>query len=208
MTNAIKNALVITTDQLADSSMGINVALSPTSTSSFGSEGVSKAAITNASFKTKKLPDDIPIVTNNQLNAINEECEEQIIEKTGKPAMIKAGLGKLLKEMKEKKEKKDSGKESEKKNKIRNENGDVGHHNKVIQDDLGSETTGVQDGKLSFNEEAIPLSIINSSNKPFDQDDDDMSSSSNSSSSDAASVPLVNNNDSVQNSISINDKAS
>lgn len=95
MTNAIRNSLGpnLTADvNPGDSPMGLSLALSPTSTTTMGvnSVGVSKAAITNASFKTRKLPDDIPIVasasntTQNStpgttasttLTSINEEAE-------------------------------------------------------------------------------------------------------------------------------------
>ncbi|KAK0174468.1 hypothetical protein PV327_010234 [Microctonus hyperodae] len=59
VTNAIRNSSSTgPSGQLNDGSMGISVALSPATTT----PTISKSMITNASFRTKKLPDDIPIV--------------------------------------------------------------------------------------------------------------------------------------------------
>lgn len=56
--NAIRNSLQYNpSGQPQDGPIGISIALSPSTTTS----SISKAAITNASFKTKKLPDDITI---------------------------------------------------------------------------------------------------------------------------------------------------
>ncbi|XP_026478712.1 hyccin [Ctenocephalides felis] len=58
VTNAIKHYLAGNpTGQPSDGPMGISCAISPASTT----VTVSKTMITNASFRTKKLPDDIPI---------------------------------------------------------------------------------------------------------------------------------------------------
>lgn len=79
VTTAIRNSLKTNpSGQPTDGPMGISVALSPTTTVS----NVSRAVLTNASFRTKKLPDDIPIQTdgdtseNHHLSSINEEGEE------------------------------------------------------------------------------------------------------------------------------------
>ncbi|XP_076286576.1 PI4KA lipid kinase complex subunit hyccin isoform X1 [Lasioglossum baleicum] len=57
VTNAIRNSASSgPSGQLNDGSIGVSVALSPSATAT-----VSKSMITNASFRTKKLPDDIPI---------------------------------------------------------------------------------------------------------------------------------------------------
>lgn len=82
VTSAIKNSLMASQcGQPAEGPMGISVAISPTTSTTT----VSKAIITNASFRTKKLPDDIPIpeegdvqVPNdvNALGVIREEGED------------------------------------------------------------------------------------------------------------------------------------
>lgn len=74
VTNAIKNSLHANpSGQPSDGPMGISVALTPATTA----VTVSKSMITNASFRTKKLPDDIPIQgpkeESGQLLAITEE---------------------------------------------------------------------------------------------------------------------------------------
>ncbi|XP_057321122.1 hyccin isoform X2 [Microplitis mediator] len=59
VTNAIRNSSSSgPSGLLGDASVGISVALSPATTT----PTISKSMITNASFRTKKLPDDIPIV--------------------------------------------------------------------------------------------------------------------------------------------------
>ncbi|XP_074106063.1 PI4KA lipid kinase complex subunit hyccin [Cotesia typhae] len=59
VTNAIRNSSSSgPSGLLGDASLGISVALSPATTT----PTISKSMITNASFRTKKLPDDIPIV--------------------------------------------------------------------------------------------------------------------------------------------------
>ncbi|XP_069947453.1 hyccin isoform X2 [Cherax quadricarinatus] len=56
MTNAIKNSLKVNpSGQPSDGPMGISVALTPSTTTT----PLSKTFITNASFRTKKLPDDL-----------------------------------------------------------------------------------------------------------------------------------------------------
>uniref|UniRef100_A0A1L8DMT9 Putative beta-catenin-tcf/lef signaling pathway component drctnnb1a n=1 Tax=Nyssomyia neivai TaxID=330878 RepID=A0A1L8DMT9_9DIPT len=58
VTNAVKNSLHVNpSGQPSDGPMGISVALTPSTTT----VTVSKSMITNASFRAKKLPDDIPI---------------------------------------------------------------------------------------------------------------------------------------------------
>lgn len=60
VTNAIRNSSSSgSSGQPGDGPMGISVALSPAT----ATVTVSKSMITNASFRTKKLPDDIPIQT-------------------------------------------------------------------------------------------------------------------------------------------------
>lgn len=78
VTNAIKNSLHVNpSGQPSDGPMGISVALTP----STHTVTVSKSMITNASFRTKKLPDDIPIQatdeanSSSQLVSISEETE-------------------------------------------------------------------------------------------------------------------------------------
>ncbi|KAK7862737.1 hypothetical protein R5R35_002509 [Gryllus longicercus] len=83
VTNAIRNSLQVNpSGQPGDGPMGISVALSPATTTV---PTVSKSMITNASFRTKKLPDDIPIQEpkddaggdgNKNLGSISEEQEE------------------------------------------------------------------------------------------------------------------------------------
>ncbi|CAL4124386.1 unnamed protein product, partial [Meganyctiphanes norvegica] len=78
MTNAIKNSLKVNpSGQPCDGPMGISVALTPSTTT----QPLSKSFITNASFRTKKLPEDIPIQkieaeiieANKNLSSISEE---------------------------------------------------------------------------------------------------------------------------------------
>merc|ERR1712142_1216109 len=78
MSNAIKNSLKVNpSGQPCDGPMGISVALTPSTTT----QPLSKSFITNASFRTKKLPEDIPIQkieaeiieANKNLSSISEE---------------------------------------------------------------------------------------------------------------------------------------
>jgi hypothetical protein len=215
MTNAIRNSILLNTGQPSDGPMGINVALSPTS-NTFTTTGIAKTAITNASFKTRKLPDDIPIVvtnTNNtntaigastQLGSINEENEE-VVEKTIKKG-VTAGIGKMgvMQLLKERKDKKKDGIIVQK-SKFRAENGDVINNKQIAQEDSGNEngsdTSGLSDNKLSYSEETIPLTIFNQA-KNFVDDDNVSNSSNNSGNSELAKVPLVSTDSTIsQNSI-------
>lgn len=81
VTNGIRNSLKVNpSGQPHDGPMGISVALSPTTATS----SVSKTIITNASFRTKKLPDDIPIQKegntkdSTHLGAISEETDSTL----------------------------------------------------------------------------------------------------------------------------------
>lgn len=78
VTNSIKNSLRTNpSGRPADGPMGISVALSPATTSVV----MSKSLITNASFRTKKLPDDIPIQAEDaqgHLTSINEDGEPDL----------------------------------------------------------------------------------------------------------------------------------
>ncbi|CAN8005263.1 unnamed protein product, partial [Ixodes hexagonus] len=108
MTNAIKNSLDASqSGHPSEGPMGISVAISPTTSTTT----VSKAIITNASFRTKKLPDDIPIPKegDNQaagnegsLDVIKEEGAEEGGAMAGAKAMISnlpklPGMSKLVK---------------------------------------------------------------------------------------------------------------
>ncbi|XP_064646010.1 hyccin-like isoform X2 [Lineus longissimus] len=60
VTNAIRNSMHYSPGgEPSDGPMGISIAISPSATTS----SFTKAAITNASFRAKKLPDDIPVVS-------------------------------------------------------------------------------------------------------------------------------------------------
>uniref|UniRef100_A0A069DV98 Putative beta-catenin-tcf/lef signaling pathway component drctnnb1a n=1 Tax=Panstrongylus megistus TaxID=65343 RepID=A0A069DV98_9HEMI len=79
VTNAIKNATPPAhSGQITDNPMGISLAISPSTATTV----VSKSMITNASFRTKKLPDDIPIQVgrgegdSSGLGSISEERED------------------------------------------------------------------------------------------------------------------------------------
>jgi len=80
VTNAIKNSVppVHSGGNISENPMGISMAISPAGNTT----GMSKSMITNASFRTKKLPDDIPIQVSrgegdtNALGSIVEEKEE------------------------------------------------------------------------------------------------------------------------------------
>ncbi|XP_023176781.1 hyccin [Drosophila hydei] len=82
VTNAVRNSLHANpSGQPNDGPMGLSVALTPATTTVTTS--VSKSMITNASFRTKKLPDDIPIQVQDltipqapqQLASVTEETE-------------------------------------------------------------------------------------------------------------------------------------
>lgn len=83
VTSAVINSLKNNpTGQPCDGPMGISVALSPATTT----VTMSKSMITNASFRTKKLPDDIPIQagqvvpteSTDMLTSITEEGEAEV----------------------------------------------------------------------------------------------------------------------------------
>ncbi|KAI5633094.1 hyccin domain-containing protein [Phthorimaea operculella] len=80
--NSLKNS---STGQPLDGPMGISVALSPATTT----VTMSKSMITNASFRTKKLPDDIPIQvggpTADPADALMSITEEGETDSTGAP---------------------------------------------------------------------------------------------------------------------------
>ncbi|XP_068629700.1 hyccin [Battus philenor] len=125
--NSLKNS---PSGQPFDGPMGISVALSPATTT----VTMSKSMITNASFRTKKLPDDIPIQPGqavpvdsaDMLTSIIEEAEADAVTmqrggvvRNSKPKLGSFPvLGKKAKEGKEKtiltNEKKNSGKDSSK----------------------------------------------------------------------------------------------
>lgn len=84
ITSAIRNSLHANpSGQPSDGPMGLSVALTPSTNTV--TTAVSKSMITNASFRTKKLPDDIPIQvqdltmqqTPQQLASVTEETAEQ-----------------------------------------------------------------------------------------------------------------------------------
>lgn len=115
VTSAVINSLKNNpTGQPCDGPMGISVALSPATTT----VTMSKSMITNASFRTKKLPDDIPIQAGqvvptesaDMLSSITEEGENEAVPiqrggavRTSKPKLSSFPvLGKKTKEGKEK----------------------------------------------------------------------------------------------------------
>ncbi|XP_021696239.1 hyccin [Aedes aegypti] len=70
VTNAIRNSLHANpSGQPSDGPMGISVALTPATTT----VTVSKSMITNASFRTKKLPDDLEVEFVNNLQSTQQE---------------------------------------------------------------------------------------------------------------------------------------
>lgn len=80
VTSAIKNSLMASQcGQPAEGPMGISVAISPTTSTTT----VSKAIITNASFRTKKLPDDIPIPEEGDLQLPNDMNALGVIKEEG-----------------------------------------------------------------------------------------------------------------------------
>lgn len=83
VTSAIKNSLMASQcGQPAEGPMGISVAISPTTSTTT----VSKAIITNASFRTKKLPDDIPIPEEGDLPVPNDLNALGVIREEGEDA--------------------------------------------------------------------------------------------------------------------------
>lgn len=84
ITSAVRNSLHANpSGQPSDGPMGLSVALTPSTNTV--TTAVSKSMITNASFRTKKLPDDIPIQVQDltmpqapqQLASVTEETAEQ-----------------------------------------------------------------------------------------------------------------------------------
>lgn len=96
--------------QPSDGPMGISVALTPSTTSA----PLSKTFITNASFRTKKLPDDIPIQQTEDgkpLMSISEEGDGDD-KNTNKPIRTPQGSGREKEKDKDKeKDKEKEGKE-------------------------------------------------------------------------------------------------
>ncbi|KAK8757161.1 hypothetical protein V5799_000137 [Amblyomma americanum] len=83
VTSAIKNSLMASQcGQPAEGPMGISVAISPTTSTTT----VSKAIITNASFRTKKLPDDIPIPEDLDMALPNDAGILGVIKEEGEEA--------------------------------------------------------------------------------------------------------------------------
>uniref|UniRef100_A0A1E1XI89 Putative beta-catenin-tcf/lef signaling pathway component drctnnb1a n=1 Tax=Amblyomma aureolatum TaxID=187763 RepID=A0A1E1XI89_9ACAR len=83
VTSAIKNSLMASQcGQPAEGPMGISVAISPTTSTTT----VSKAIITNASFRTKKLPDDIPIPEDPDMALPNDAGILGVIKEEGEEA--------------------------------------------------------------------------------------------------------------------------
>lgn len=203
MTNAIKNSLTVNpSGQPSDGPMGISIALSPTTNTATISKGISKTATTNASFRTQKLPDDIPIVIstgnsnisqNTPLSAINEEGDESdkvVSVKTGLAKVSAQGIGKMAAQLLQRQEKKEKKKENTPKNKFKKENGEIIHKHldDSLGNDFGSDTSGISDSKSSFSEETIPLAVIYPM-KTNRFEGDNMSNSSGNSAD--VSVPLV-----------------
>lgn len=88
VTNAIRNSLPDTpSGHPDDGPIGISLALSPASSS----YTLSKSAITNASFRAKKLPDDIPVQPDEagKLPTISEDDGNSIKPKASKSKAIK-----------------------------------------------------------------------------------------------------------------------
>ncbi|GAB1597299.1 hyccin-like [Argonauta hians] len=110
VTNAVRNCLKYSPSGQPDTAMGIGIALSPTAASS---STVSKSAITNASFRATKLPDDISVpneeTDSKPLPTIDEDADSPG-EKTGNKPVLR--LPKVRKSDKKEKEKE---KEKEKK---------------------------------------------------------------------------------------------
>ncbi|ETN63217.1 hypothetical protein AND_005065 [Anopheles darlingi] len=75
VTNAIRNSLHANpSGQPSDGPMGISVALTPATTT----VTVSKSMITNASFRTKKLPDDLEVEFVNALQTTQQEMMNKL----------------------------------------------------------------------------------------------------------------------------------
>lgn len=93
VTNAIRNSLRDSASgQSEDGPIGIGLALSPASSS----YTLSKTAITNASFRTRKLPDDIPL----QPDDSSQQMKLATIDEDGDTGSKHKGLKKLGKKEK------------------------------------------------------------------------------------------------------------
>lgn len=110
VTNAIRDSLQCNAAGHSDGPMGISMSLTPATSG----HTISKSAITNASFRARKLPDDISIPT------VEDATKLQTIEEDGdvhKPFLKSSKSGKLTaafgKKLLEKTKSKDSRKESD-----------------------------------------------------------------------------------------------
>ncbi|XP_050664404.1 hyccin [Leptidea sinapis] len=184
VTSAVINSLKNNpSGQPCDGPMGISVALSPATTT----VTMSKSMITNASFRTKKLPDDIPIQpgqavapdTTDILTAISEEVEAEsathiqrgIAGRNSKPKLTSAFpvLGKKPKDSKDKiAEKKVTLKESsstEKKITLKESSKSIwgtisGGGDSMVE--AQQKTTDSHDGSGSQKDEISMTSVLNS----------------------------------------------
>ncbi|XP_049867617.1 hyccin [Pectinophora gossypiella] len=169
--NSLKNS---STGQPCDGPLGISVALSPATTS----VTMSKSMITNASFRTKKLPDDIPIQAGqvvpsdgaDMLTSITEEGETDStpMQRGGGARSSKSKLGSFPVLGKKSKEGKDKASTSEKKvtlkdsskglwNSLSGGGGDMVDAQKTSGTDSSIEANGsIKDEKISM------TSVLNS----------------------------------------------
>ncbi|KAJ8320214.1 hypothetical protein KUTeg_001801 [Tegillarca granosa] len=108
VTNAIRNTLQNLSGQLGEVPMGISVSLTPATSGHM----ISKSAITNASFRTKKLPDDIQIIPSGDDSQTKLPTIEEDSDTPGKPVSKSSSIiGKLGKRLE--KTKKDMKKDTE-----------------------------------------------------------------------------------------------
>lgn len=86
ITNAIRNSLrEAPSGPTDDGPIGIGLALSPASSS----YTLSKSAITNASFRTRKLPDDIPVQPDESAQQVKLATIDEDGDTAGKPRALK-----------------------------------------------------------------------------------------------------------------------
>lgn len=79
VTNGVRNSIRTNpSGQLSEGPMGISISISPTTSMTT----VHKSIITNASFRTRKLPDDIPIQTSKDDIDDSQKCLATISEET------------------------------------------------------------------------------------------------------------------------------
>lgn len=202
MTNAMRNSLRINLSyqESQESPLDFNLStLSPTSVTSIPTvtAGISKTAITNASFKTRKLPEDIPIITANtgtNLASIEEaeETPEVKIQKGGGKSQSQHTKA-ILNLLTQKKDKKKEGK-----NKHKNENGEALKVKEDTQElEVGSISSGISDSKsLVSDPEMIPLNQINRSllnSSKVTENDVEEERTSDLSDGEAVTRPLVPN---------------